>query len=238
METAEPTPPQADLPLKPKRIWLVGTPLVSLLTALALIALYAPVSGLMGQELNAFQFEYALVPARWFADGGSSIAYPNILAQILSLVSPALLHGDWVHVIVNALMTWQFGSLVARALEPGIVGAAKWMLLFVVSVAAGSLAYLFIAGPSGVVSVGASGGTSGLIAASFLLDWENRVRSPLSRQFLMLTAVFAAINVLLVYLGPMVLGMMISWEAHAGGYVAGVAMMLIYGRKMIPARAA
>jgi membrane associated rhomboid family serine protease len=141
-------------------------------------------------------------------------------------------------VLVNAFTTWQFGSQVARALEPGVMGAAKWMLLFVVSVAAGSLAYLLIAGEGGVVSVGASGGTCGLIAASFLLDWENRVRSPLSRQFLILTAVFAAINVALVYLGPSMVGMMVSWEAHAGGYVAGAAMMLIYGRKMHAAPAA
>jgi membrane associated rhomboid family serine protease len=234
METAGPTPH----PLKPKRVWLIGTPLVSLLTALALIALHAPVSTLSGDALGDLWFEFGSVPARFYAEQGSSIAYPNILALICSLVSPALVHGNWVHVLVNALMTWQFGSPVARALEPGVMGAAKWMLLFVVSVAAGSLAYLLIAGEGGVVSVGASGGTSGLIAASFLLDWENRVRSPLSRQFLILTAVFVAINVALVYLGPIALGMMISWEAHAGGYVAGAAMMLIYGRKMYAAPAA
>lgn len=243
METAEPTPPQptpqpADKGQQKARTWLIGTPLVSLLTALALIALYVPASMLSGDDLYNLWFEFGAVPARFFAEPGSSIAYPNILAQAFSLVSPALLHGDWIHVIINALMTWQFGSQVARALEPGVIGAAKWMLLLVVSVAAGTLAYLGIAGPGGGVSVGASGGTSGLIAASFLLDWEGRVRSPLSRPFLILTAVFAAINVALVYLGPSTLGILVSWEAHAGGYVAGAAMMLFYGRKIQRAPAA
>jgi membrane associated rhomboid family serine protease len=127
---------------------------------------------------------------------------------------------------------------VARALGPGFMPAAQWMLLFVVSIAVGSLVFLASVGPNGPVSIGASGGTSGLIGAGFLLDWEGRVRSPFSRQFLTLTAVFAGINVLMVLAGPAMLGMAISWEAHAGGYVAGSAMMLIFGRKMVRAQAA
>jgi membrane associated rhomboid family serine protease len=213
-------------------------PLVALASAVGIIVLYGLSLTLTGDAQTSLWYEFASVPARFYAEPGSMYAYPNILAQGFSLVTPALLHASWLHVLTNALMTWQFGTLVARALGPGIVPASQWMLLFVVSVAAGSLLFLAIVGPNGPVSVGASGGTSGLIGAGFLLDWENRVRSPFSRQFLTLTAVFAGINALMVLAGPAVLGMEIAWQAHAGGYIAGSAMMLIFGRKMARAPAA
>ena len=79
---------------------------------------------------------------------------------------------------------------------------------------------------------------SGLIAAGFLIDRDWRIRSPLSRDFLMASGVFALINVALVFLGPMVLGMMISWQAHLGGYLAGMAMMLILCRNIRAGRSA
>ena len=229
-------PPQGEQ--EEKNPWLLRMPLVALATAVALIVLYIPASTLQGDAYTQLLYDFACVPARFHAEPGSTYAYPNILAQAFSLVTPALLHGSWLHVLTNALMTWQFGTMLARALGPGFMPAAQWMLLFVVSIAVGSLAFLAIVGPNGPVSVGASGGTSGLIAAGFLLDWEGRVRSLLSRQFLTLTAVFAGINVLMVLAGPSVIGMSISWEAHAGGYVAGTAMMLILGRKIPRAAAA
>jgi membrane associated rhomboid family serine protease len=236
-ETPRDKPPPEFGP-EEKNPWLLRMPLVSLATAVGLVVLHALASTLSGDAQTNLWYEFASVPARFYAEPGSMYAYPNILMQAFSLVTPALLHGSWLHVLTNALMTWQFGTLVARALGPGIVPATQWMLLFVVSIAAGSLLFLAIAGPNGPVSIGASGGTSGLIGAGFLLDWENRVRSPFSRQFLTLTAVFAGINVVLVLAGPAVLGMAISWEAHAGGYIAGSAMMLIFGRKMARAPAA
>lgn len=221
---------------KPPRTWLLGTPLVSLALAVTIIVLHIPVSMMNDVEWIPLHYEFAVVPTRFFAPPGSEHAYPNILAQLFSLVSVSLLHADWLHAGVNALMTWQFGSIVARTLGPGIAGASRWMLLFVVSVAAGSLTFLAIAGPNSAMVVGASAGTSGLIAASFLVDFEGRVISPLTRSFAINTVIFILINAALVYLGQFV-GLLISWEAHLGGYLAGMAMMLILGRK-IRARAA
>ncbi len=231
METVE--PPAA----KPPRIWLLGTPLISLAVAVAIVLLHIPVSMMSDVEWIPLHYDFAVVPERFFAAPGSMHAYPSILHQMFSLVSVSLLHADWLHAGLNALMTWQFGSVVAKALGPGFMNAGRWVLLFMVSVAAGSLAFLAIAGVNSAMVVGASGGTSGLIGASFLIDWENRVTSPLTRQFAVMTAVFALINVVLVRGGPY-LGFLVSWEAHLGGYVAGVAMMLILGRKIRAVRAA
>ena len=218
-QTAERPPPFFRLSHLPVVVWA---------TALALLLLYAAFFFAPYEEKVLLQYNYALVPQRFWAPAGSDLVYPSLFEALLTLLSTALLHGDWFHVIVNTLVLLQFGIPVARALGSGISGAGAWMLVFVASIIAGSAAYLAIQDAGAGAAVGASGGTSGLIAAAFLLDpYTGRKRPLWDRNFLVLTGVFAAINVLLVYAGPMLLGMGIAWEAHAGGYVAGALLMTI-----------
>jgi len=203
-------------------------PPVVLLTAGALILLYAAYSFAPFEERMGLLYDFALAPERFWAPAGSFKVYPDAASGLLTFVSTALLHGDWFHVIVNALMLLQFGIPVARALGPGVAGASAWMLLFVVSIVAGSVFYMALQDVTGAPAVGASGGTSGLIAAAFLLDpYTGRKRPLWAREFLTLTGVFVAINVLLVFAGPYLLGMGIAWEAHAGGYIAGALLMAV-----------
>ncbi len=203
--------------------------------ALLLVGLHAGYEFASYDERVRMLFEFALAPSRFHAEAGSEIAYPTIFHAGLTLFSTALLHGDWIHVLMNAAMLLAFGTPVARALaDGGVTGAGKWMIVFLGSVAAGSILFLALNGPETAFAVGASGGTSGLIAAAFLLDPYGRVISPLSRQFLSATVVFIIINVVLVVAGPMLLGMGIAWEAHAGGYVAGACLILLLGRRWIP----
>ena len=218
------------VPPAPREPWLtIPIALVMAMVALILV-LHGLTYFLTQDEWRQLHFDFALVPKRFFAPPEAEIAYPDIFSKLLSLVSTALLHGDWIHVGLNALMLWQFGSVVARVLGPGFAGAGKWMLLFVVSVAAGSIAYLLLH-ELPEPAVGASGGVCGLVAADFLIGRDGRMRSPLSREFLMLTLYFTLINLLLVFVIPLVLPFYVAWEAHLGGYVAGAAMMLILGPK-------
>jgi membrane associated rhomboid family serine protease len=206
--------------------------------AAAIVVLHGLTYFLSYEENVALLYDFALTPRRFLAPPGSEHAYPDIFSQLVTLVSTALLHGDWIHVGINALMLWQFGTQPARMLGPGVAGAGKWMLLFVVSIVAGSLAYLMVNGVGGGAAVGASGGTCGLIAADFLIGRDGKLRSPLSRPFLLLTLSFALINLALVFVIPLVLPFYVSWEAHVGGYLAGIAMMLILGPKARTAEAA
>jgi len=183
------------------------------------------------QEQLEITFNWALVPRRFWAEPGTALAYSSVFEQMLTLVSTGLLHGDWMHVLVNSAMLLSFGTPVARWLGPDAPGIGKWMLLYLGAVAAGSLAYLVYNGATGVHAVGASGGVSGLMAAAFLIDPRGGLGSPFSRRFLGITLTFAIANVLLVLLGPLALGVGIAWEAHAGGYVAGAALMLLLGRR-------
>jgi membrane associated rhomboid family serine protease len=201
-------------------------PLVALMAGLLLV-LYALASFGSYESQIRMQYDFALVPARFWAAAGSPDAYPDIASKLLTLLSTALLHGGWMHVIVNSLMLLAFGTPVARAIGEGPIGWGKWMLVFVGSVAAGSIAYLLLNDHGAPAAVGASGGTSGLIAAAMLLDERGRLRSPLSSGFVTMTLAFAAMNVLLALAGPMLVGAGVAWQAHAGGYVAGALLIFV-----------
>lgn len=230
--TSDAAPPELRQPRFSLPVALVGA------MAVLIVVLHGLTYLLSYEENVALIYDFGLAPRRFFAPTGSEHAYPNVIAQLLTLVSTALLHGDFIHVGINALMLWQFGQTPARMLGPGLAGAGKWMLLFVVSVVAGSVVYLMLNGVGGGAAVGASGGTCGLIAADFLTGPDGKMRSPVSRPFLVLTLAFALINLAMVFIIPLVLPFYVSWEAHLGGYVAGAAMMLILGPKARTAEAA
>jgi membrane associated rhomboid family serine protease len=211
---------------QPREPFFRAPPIV-LLTTLALLALYAAYFFTPFDEQQRILYHYALAPERFWAPAGSPKVYDSYAAGLVTLLSTSLLHGNWFHVIVNSLMALSFGAPVARALGPGFLGASKWMLLFVVSVVAGSAFYLALANASTPFAVGASGGTCGLIAAAFLIDFDGRKRKLWSREFLTTTAVFAALNAVLTLAGPYILGMGLAWEAHVGGYVAGALLMAV-----------
>jgi membrane associated rhomboid family serine protease len=95
------------------------------------------------------------------------------------------------------------------------------------AVIAGCAVYLALADSSGPYLIGASGGTSGLIAAALMLGDNGRKHALWSPGFLVPTAIFAVMNVLLVLSAPYALGMAVSWEAHTGGYIFGALLMLV-----------
>jgi membrane associated rhomboid family serine protease len=210
---------------------IVNAPLVVIVTAATLVLLHAIVvfSGEAAQSDAIYQF--ALIPERFNADQASSIAYPGAVARFLTLFSTGLLHVNWMHVLVNSAMLLAFGTPVARYLGETAQGASRFMLLFAASVLGGSLAYLWLSGPEAAAAVGASGGVSGLAAAAFMIAPGGNGVSAASTRFLGFTLAFALSNVLLAIIGPVTLGSLIAWQAHAGGYVAGAALMVLLAPK-------
>lgn len=208
-----------------------NAPLLVVLMSLLLIGLYAVYAFAPVRDQQSTLFEFALAPERFWAPAGSPVVYPDYLSGLLTLVSTALLHGDWMHVIVNALMLLAFGTPVARAFGNTVTGWGLWMILFLGSVIAGSALYLALATASSPYAVGASGGVSGLIAAAFLLDPWGGKRALWSPEFLKFTLAIGIANVVLTFVAPMLLGMGLAWEAHVGGYVAGALLMSVLPAK-------
>ena len=201
--------------------------MIVVVTALALVALHAAFEFASQRDQIAILYNYALAPQRFWAPAGSIDVYPDAAAGLLTLLSTGLLHGDWMHVIVNSMMLLALGSPVARALGPSVTGIGLWMLLFLVSIVGGSALYLALADVNTPYAVGASGGVSGLFAAAFLLDPHGGKQKLWSRPFVGMTIAFAVANLALVLAGPFLLGAYIAWEAHAGGYIAGALLMAL-----------
>ncbi len=208
----------------PVVIWLIGT-LAVLHAARTLTRI--------GRSPDII-YEYALVPARYSrAFLESRMADPGpIWERALPFVSYMGLHNDWTHLAINCLWLLAFGPIVARRF-----GAALFLLFFVVCGVAGAGIYLIFNWGSAVPVVGASGAISGLMAAALRMlpgqspPWMAAATSgeaPLapvfSRQILIFSAVWAAINLLAGVTG---LGMggesgLIAWQAHLGGFIAGL----------------
>lgn len=125
------------------------------------------------------------------------------------LLSAGFLHFSAMHLVANGVCLLAWGTPLER-----MIGAPRLVLLFLVAIVAGNLVSLFSRNEL-FVGAGASGGTSGLLGA-LLIAWLAR-RIPVPASFF---AINIGLNVALAVLMPG-----IDWQAHLGGFLAGMALM-------------
>ena len=201
-------------------LWLIG--------GLA-VAHAARVMGPPARSLALIE-QFAFVPARYsraFLDSHMAQA-GSFWDRAVPFVSYMALHNDFTHLAVNCLWLLAFGPTVARRF-----GGLLFLIFFVACGVAGAAAHLAFNWGSPVPVIGASGAISGLMAAAVrmlpqIAPWAVPGEAPLapifSRQILVFTGVWAAINLLVGVTG---LGFggetgQIAWQAHLGGFVAGL----------------
>jgi membrane associated rhomboid family serine protease len=182
--------------------------------------------------------EYAFIPARYSpAFLAARDADPGgWLARAVPFVSYMGLHNDLTHLAINSLWLLAFGPIVARRF-----GAALFLLFFVICGVTGAATHLLFNWGSQVPVIGASGAISGLMAAGLRLlpsqaPWahpgEEKLAPIFSRQIVMFTVIWLLINLVFGVTG---LGMggetgLIAWQAHMGGYFAGLVLTGAFDR--------
>lgn len=165
-------------------------------------------------------------------------------AEVWTFFTYALIHGSWVHYGVNAIWLLPFGSAVARRFGPW-----RFMAFFAVTAAAGAVAHLIAYVGQNAPVVGASAAISGTMAGAMRFafqpggplnfmrtgdDSDYRVPAiPLTGvlrdpRVLIFVGVWFGINLLFGATSlPMGGGLggggeIVAWQAHIGGFVAGL----------------
>jgi membrane associated rhomboid family serine protease len=172
--------------------------------------------------------EYAFVPLRY---SPAFMKQGNVLDRAIPFVSYIFLHADLTHLAVNCLWLLAFGSIVARGLGP-----ALFLLFFLVCGVASAAAYLVLNLGSPGEMIGASGAISGLMAAGIRMlsvprpgsDTSGFALAPiLSSRILAFSGLWVLVNLAFGLSGLSVGGEVqpIAWQAHIGGYFAGLLLI-------------
>jgi membrane associated rhomboid family serine protease len=202
---------------------IFNTPPIVLSVIGVLIAIHLALQ-LAGQDWQIWSiYAFAFIPSRF--GGGESIAMIEG-SQYWSLITYAFLHDGWMHVLLNSVWLLIFGTPVARQF-----GTLRFLLIALISTIGGALVMLAVYWGSSVPAVGASAAVSGLLAAAIPVMYGRR-GAPLSFHEFFHNR--GAIIFMLVVLGLTLLSGVqslpgfadnarIAWEAHLGGFFAGLA---------------
>lgn len=220
------------------------TAVIGLLAAIHLASTFVLNPG--GQV--ALIFWFAFQPLRILA------ASEDIALAIPLLWTPfthALLHGGWEHLLVNTAWFAIFATPVARR-----YGAGPMLAIFFISAAAGAALFAATTLYTGAYLIGASGGVAGLTGAAVrfifqpvivathpetgervvlgrhLATFGDMLRDSRARMFVLIWVVLnAAVPILPLLTGTQ---MSIAWQAHLGGFFAGLLMVGLFERRSAP----
>ena len=191
----------------------------------------------MPEEWSAWlTIALAFIPAR-YSNFPEAIPGGDV-ASVTSFLTYALVHADVVHLAINSVWLLAFGGAIANR-----VGARRFLLFSALCAIAGAVGFLAFNIGLPVPMVGASGAVSGMMGGTmrFLfgtIDSGGGLRAlrenpravqlmplrqaMLDRRVLAVTGAFLLANILAVFgLGGVSAGG-IAWEAHLGGYFAGL----------------
>jgi rhomboid protease GluP len=135
------------------------------------------------------------------------------------------LHANLLHLAMNGFALWLFGSAIEKS-----IGRWRFLAIFLVAGSWGNLLSAMMARYD--VSVGASGGIFGVIAAFAVAVYhlESPMYAPMRRRLLMLIALMVAVDLTISGLEPQVDSL-----AHAGGFIAGLVLAaVLYPRGVCP----
>jgi membrane associated rhomboid family serine protease len=178
-----------------------------------------------------------LVGVRTVEAGGQNIPiqhYPGPTPIYLTMFSSMFMHASWAHIIGNMLYLWIFGDNIEDR-----VGHGTFIVFYLICGLAASAAHI-VFGPSSVIpSLGASGASAGVLGAYLVLFPKRSVRVLMMRQIVNMPAfmVLGMWIALQVFSQISVIGGAgggVAYMAHIGGFVAGVALIFLFGKRASP----
>jgi len=218
-------------------------------TAAALIGIHALRALVLTEDQDAqFLLTFAFIPARYDIDLVAGGAFPGGFgADFWTFFTYAFLHADLLHIGLNLAWLLPFGAALARRF-----GTWRYTAFMLVVAAAGAFAHLISHPGAMVPMIGASAAISGAMAAALRFVFQpggplglwrgvsngHAYRVPAASlsatlrdpRFLAFFGAWLGLN-LLVGLGSVSIaeqGQEIAWQAHIGGFVAGLFLFNLF----------
>lgn len=184
----------------------------------------------LGPQLGTALQQIAFIPARFWVPG---YVGPDLLSMLFSM----FLHGGFLHIGSNMLYLWVFGDNIEDRL-----GHGKYLLFYLLCGYLATMAHAFFNGGSTVPAIGASGAIAGVLGAYLVLYPHARVMTLIPIFFFIMLRHIPAVFVLGIWFvlqlfsGVGSLGVRdaqdlggVAYFAHIGGFVAGVALIFLFG---------
>lgn len=152
---------------------------------------------------------------------------------LFSLVAAIFLHAGWMHLLGNMLFLWIYGDNVEIFL-----GRGRYLLAYLGTGIAATLAHAAFSLDSQLPMVGASGAISGVLGCYFIWFPKNRVRILVALGFFwdvirvparLVLGFYLLIENLLPFVFARGQGG-VAYGAHLGGFVAGFSFAVVYNR--------
>ncbi|MBS0234999.1 MAG: rhomboid family intramembrane serine protease [Proteobacteria bacterium] len=186
-------------------------------------------------ELNggdALVQKWAFVPSRFAEDPASN--WPTIFTAMF-------MHGGWLHLFGNMLYLYIFGDNVEESF-----GHVKFLIFYLVAGIAATFAQYALNENSSIPNLGASGAIAGVLGAYILLFPQARVDVLVGRMITSMPAliVIGFWFVLQLFSGAGSIVQTnetadtggVAYMAHVGGFVAGLAIALLFKGRGGPPR--
>jgi membrane associated rhomboid family serine protease len=189
----------------------------------------------LGHDPDASQalvYAYGLVPSVLFHIS-SLPPEVAVVPPALTVVTSMFLHGGWLHLIGNMLYLWIFGDNVEDSM-----GHARFIVFYLLCGVTAALTQAIPDPQSDLPMIGASGAISGVLGAYLLLFPRARVLVLVPIVFIFTTLRLPAAFVLgLWFLLQALNGLYnadagggVAFRAHIGGFVAGMALVMLFKR--------
>jgi membrane associated rhomboid family serine protease len=170
-------------------------------------------------ELNFFIAHYGVIPTRF--------QWADVLTSIF-------LHGGWMHLIGNMWFLWIYGDNVED-----ILGHSQYLVFYLLCGLAATMVHIAFNADSRVPTIGASGAIAGVMGAYVVKFPHSRITTLVPITIFLTTVDIPAYFILLYWFviqffsGVGSVGHShlsqggVAWFAHVGGFLAGVALILV-----------
>ena len=219
----------------------LGTPAITVVLIGLNVAAWILVQG-MGAEptLSQSVCELGLIPGELL--GRIPEGYTLPMSREMSCVigpphwytplSSMFLHGGWLHLIGNMWFLWLFGNNVEDSM-----GHGRYVVFYLLCGLAAASAQTLVNPNSAIPMVGASGAISGVMGAYIVLYPRVRIHMLIFLGFFITRAVVPAYVMLGYWLLLQIVGGLpalaeesggVAFWAHAGGFLAGAVLVLVF----------